>query len=94
MLIGYARVSKADGSRSLDLQYDALRAAGVEQDNIYEDRASGSRDDRPGLATCLKSLRNGDVLGAGGNAAISFVACMIAVWIGVVGGQLFNQLRP
>ena len=42
----------------------------------------------------LNLLRNGDVLGAGGNAAISFVACMIAVWIGVVGGQLFNQLRP
>ncbi|MGK4545709.1 MULTISPECIES: recombinase family protein [Gammaproteobacteria] len=34
MLIGYARVSKADGSQSLDLQHDALRAAGVERDNI------------------------------------------------------------
>lgn len=62
MLIGYARVSKADGSQSLDLQHDDLRAAGVEQDNIYEDRASGGRDDRPGLAACLKSLRAGDVL--------------------------------
>ncbi|MBB7712438.1 recombinase family protein, partial [Escherichia coli] len=31
MLIGYARVSKADGSQSLDLQHDALRAAGVER---------------------------------------------------------------
>src|SRR3546814_10368409 len=30
--------------------------------NIYDDRASGSRDDRPGLAACLKSLRDGDVL--------------------------------
>jgi DNA invertase Pin-like site-specific DNA recombinase len=28
MLIGYARVSKADGSQSLDLQRDALAAAG------------------------------------------------------------------
>lgn len=62
MLIGYARVSKADGSQSLDLQHDALRAAGVEPGNIYDDRASGSRDDRPGLAACLKSLRDGDVL--------------------------------
>src|SRR3546814_16074393 len=62
MLIGYARVSKADGSQSLDLQPDALRAAGVEPGNIYDDRASGSRDDRPGLAACLKSLRDGDVL--------------------------------
>ena len=62
MQIGYARVSKADDSQSLDLQYDALRAAGIEQNSIYEDRASGSRDDRPGLAACLKSLRTGDVL--------------------------------
>ena len=62
MLIGYARVSKADGSQSLDLQHDAMRGAGVGQDKIYEDRASGSRDDRPGLAACLKSLRDGDVL--------------------------------
>ncbi len=62
MLIGYARISKADGSQSLDLQHDALRAAGVEQDNIHEDRASGSRDDRPGLAACLRSLRGGDTL--------------------------------
>ena len=29
MLIGYARISKADGSQSLDLQRDALRDAGV-----------------------------------------------------------------
>ncbi len=50
MLIGYARVSKADGSQSLDLQHDALRAAGVEPGNIYDDRASGSRD---GLCTLL-----------------------------------------
>lgn len=62
MLVGYARISKADGSQSLDLQYDALRAAGVEQNQIYEDRASGSREDRPGLSACLKSLRDGDVL--------------------------------
>ena len=29
MLIGYARVSKADGSQSLELQYDALTKAQV-----------------------------------------------------------------
>jgi len=62
MLIGYARVSKADGSQSLDLQLDALRAAGVRQNQIYEDLASGSRDDRPGLEACLRALRAGDVL--------------------------------
>ena len=30
MLIGYARVSKADGSQSLDLQRDALRDEGID----------------------------------------------------------------
>ena len=44
MLIGYARVSKADGSQLLDLQRDALIGAGVEDERIYEDRASGRRD--------------------------------------------------
>ena len=62
MLIGYARVSKADGSQSLDLQRDALMAAGVGEDRIYADRASGKKDERPGLEACLKALREGDVL--------------------------------
>jgi DNA invertase Pin-like site-specific DNA recombinase len=62
MQIGYARVSKADGSQVLDLQRDAMIEAGVEPANIYEDKCSGSKDDRPGLAACLKALRKGDVL--------------------------------
>ena len=62
MLIGYARVSKADGSQSLDLQRDALIEAGVEKAQIYSDLASGIKDDRSGLEACLKALREGDVL--------------------------------
>ena len=62
MLIGYARVSKADGSQSLDLQYDALASAGVDVANVYSDRASGKKDVRPGLEACLKALRKGDTL--------------------------------
>ena len=62
MLIGYARVSKADGSQSLDLQRDALRAAGVDAVHVYHDCASGVRDDRPGLDSCVRALRTGDVL--------------------------------
>src|SRR5699024_11395306 len=50
MLIGYARVSKADGSQTTDLQRDALLAAGVTPEQIYEDQASGKQDDRPQLA--------------------------------------------
>ncbi len=62
MFVGYMRVSKADGSQSVDLQRDALLAAGIEDDQLYEDHASGKADDRPGLGACLKALRAGDTL--------------------------------
>jgi DNA invertase Pin-like site-specific DNA recombinase len=62
MLVGYARVSKADGSQSLDLQRDALLHATVSSKHIYEDLASGKKDERPGLDACLKALRSGDTL--------------------------------
>ena len=56
------RVSKADGSQALDLQRDALVAAGVEAGHLYEDHASGKSDARTGLDACLKALRSGDTL--------------------------------
>ncbi len=62
MLIGYIRVSKSDGSQILDSQRDALHKAGVENDYIYEDLASGRKDDRPGLKACLKALQSGNTL--------------------------------
>ena len=62
MLVGYMRVSKADGSQGTDLQRDALLAAGADPDALYEDKASGKKDDRPQLAACLKALRAGDTL--------------------------------
>ena len=62
MLIGYTRVSKADGSQTTDLQRDALVAGGVDPAHLYEDPASGKREDRPGLAACIKALRPGDTL--------------------------------
>jgi len=61
-LIGYMRVSKADGSQVLDLQHDALIAAGLADRNLYSDTASGKLDNRPGLESCLKALRQGDTL--------------------------------
>jgi DNA invertase Pin-like site-specific DNA recombinase len=54
------RVSKADGSQSTDLQRDALLAAGIAPKQLYEDLASGKKDDRPQLAACLKALRDGE----------------------------------
>jgi DNA invertase Pin-like site-specific DNA recombinase len=62
MLIGHMRVSKADGSQTVDLQRDALIAAKVDSNRLYEDNASGRLDTRPGLEAALKSLRPGDTL--------------------------------
>jgi DNA invertase Pin-like site-specific DNA recombinase len=62
MLIGYMRVSKSDGTQTLNLQRDALLTAGVAPEQLYADRASGRKDDRPGLATCLQALQPGDTL--------------------------------
>lgn len=62
MLIGYMRVSKADGSQVLDLQRDALLQANVLPEHLYEDFASGKSDERQGLVSCLKALRKGDTL--------------------------------
>lgn len=62
MLIGYVRVSKSDGSQTLAPQRDALLAAGVAPERIYEDLASGRSDARLGLAACLKALQPGNTL--------------------------------
>ena len=62
MLVGYMRVSKADGSQTTDLQRDALLIAGVDPEALYEDKASGKKDDRPQLTGCLKALRADDTL--------------------------------
>jgi DNA invertase Pin-like site-specific DNA recombinase len=58
MLIGYARVSTDD--QNLDLQRDALEKAGCEQ--IFTDRVSGTKDNRPGLTDALSHLHTGDTL--------------------------------
>lgn len=58
MLIGYMRVSTVE--QNLELQRDALEAAGCER--IYDDTCSGSVTDRPGLAKALDHLRAGDAL--------------------------------
>ena len=55
---GYARVSTQD--QSLDLQIEALTKAGCKK--ILDDKISGSRADRPGLAKAMEMLREGDTL--------------------------------
>ncbi len=58
MLIGYARVSTAD--QDLTLQTDALAKAGCEQ--VFTDKVSGAKADRPSLAKALGIARAGDAL--------------------------------
>lgn len=58
MLIGYARVSTQD--QNLDLQTEALISAGCKK--IFDDKISGRKAERPGLAKTLEMLREGDTL--------------------------------
>lgn len=60
VLIGYARISTEE--QVLDLQTDALAAAGVAKDDIFVDELSGAKGQRPGLTLALKRLRPGDTL--------------------------------
>lgn len=62
MQLGYMRVSKSDGTQTLDLQRDALNAAGIPAARLYHDLASGRHDARPGLSACLKALQPGNTL--------------------------------
>ena len=62
MLVGYMRVSTDNDRQVMDLQRDALLGAGVDGRHLYEDRASGSRSDRSGLAAARAFLQPGDCL--------------------------------
>lgn len=59
MLVGYARVSSV--GQSLDLQVEALEAAGCEK--IYSEKLSGrTAADRPQMQRALDQVRQGDTL--------------------------------
>ena len=62
MLVGYMRVSSDSDRQSTDLQRDALLVAGIDARHLFEDHASGAKDDRPGLAKALEFVCPGDVL--------------------------------
>jgi DNA invertase Pin-like site-specific DNA recombinase len=59
-MLGYARVSTSD--QELNLQVDALLAHGVTKENLFFDKLSGAREDRPGLKACNSALHSGDTL--------------------------------
>jgi DNA invertase Pin-like site-specific DNA recombinase len=60
MLVGYMRVSSDSDRQITDLQRDALVAAGVDPRHLFEDKASGARQDRTGLKAALDYVRAGD----------------------------------
>lgn len=59
-LVGYARVSNQD--QDVQLQLNALEKAGCAKSDIFVDRISGVRADRPGLEKCVAKLETGDTL--------------------------------
>ena len=58
MLVGYARVSTHEQNPAL--QTDALQQAGCQK--VFEDKISGAKAERPGLAAALEYVRKGDTL--------------------------------
>lgn len=58
--VGYARVSTAD--QSLTMQTEALKKAGVLDDNLHVEKKSGASNNRPQLKLALMDLRAGDTL--------------------------------
>lgn len=62
MNIGYARVSTARQSESLDTQRDALLGVGCDAQHFFSDTVSGSKWQRPGLTNALAYMRPGDTL--------------------------------
>ena len=62
MLYRVYTVSSESDRQNTDLQRDALLAAGVDSRHLFEDHASGVKDDRPGLAKALDFVQPGDIL--------------------------------
>jgi DNA invertase Pin-like site-specific DNA recombinase len=59
-MIGYARVSTE--GQELNLQTDALVKAGCAEKDVYIDKASGTKESRPGWDKCIAALKPGDTL--------------------------------
>ena len=59
-MFGYVRVSTL--KQVTDRQYDALIAADVKPDDIYSDKVTGMKYDRPGMNEMLGKAREGDTI--------------------------------
>lgn len=62
MLVGYMGVSSDTDRQTTDRQRDAFLTAGVDPRQLFEEKASGARNDRPGLQQALAYVRPGDGL--------------------------------
>ncbi|MEW9907093.1 MAG: recombinase family protein (plasmid) [Candidatus Symbiodolus clandestinus] len=62
MLVGYLHASSDSDRQNTTLQRDALLEAGVDPRHLFEDRASGIKDDRSGLTQVMDFVQPGDVL--------------------------------
>lgn len=60
MLFGYARVSTQQ--QKLDLQLDALKKFGVPEGNIFFEKISGVKNDRPKFSELIKQITKDDTL--------------------------------
>jgi DNA invertase Pin-like site-specific DNA recombinase len=58
--IGYARVSSKE--QELDRQIDILVGQGVDERNIYQEKTTGTKRDRPELNRLLEGLKAGDTV--------------------------------
>jgi DNA invertase Pin-like site-specific DNA recombinase len=47
MLVEYVRVSSESDRQNTNIQGGALQAAGVDVRHLFQDRASGAKDNRP-----------------------------------------------
>ena len=60
MIYGYARVSTE--GQCLDRQIDQLTAAGFDKENIYTEKMSGTKSNRPKLKALLEVVESGDIV--------------------------------
>ncbi len=59
-LFGYARVLSSQ--HSLDIQVNALKAAGVKENGIFTDKISGNQVDKSGLQLLRGKVQKGDTI--------------------------------
>jgi hypothetical protein len=84
VLIGYMRVSRADGSQALDLQRDALLGTGIPAGQLYEDHAR----------TSIGVINATALVAAIGRGEAFDRARDLPAWLGIVARQATTGGKP